>query len=257
VSSTGLILLLERAFQIHATDINSFISVAAFHLGSMFSILFYLRGRIRKILRDTFAFMRGDISRRNPTLSIKIGALIVVSACPSILAAFFLNYISSLGESIVFMGIAFCVSALLIFASEREITDEYKTYRNISGRDALLIGLAQLLSVVPGLSRIAATTSVARARGIKEHIAFEFSLLLAVPTIFVSFIVTLIRGLLLDANWSLLPLYILPVLLAAVGGVFFIAVNRYLTKNGKMIGFAVFNGILGGLMFILGLLFGL
>jgi len=257
VSSTGLILLLERAFQIHATDINSFISVAAFHLGTMFSILFYLRGRIKKILRDTFAFMRCDISRRNPTLSIKIGALIAVSACPSILAAFFLNYISSLGESVVFIGVAFCVTALLIFASEREITDEYKTYRNISGRDALLIGLAQLLSVVPGLSRIAATTSVARARGVKEHIAFEFSLLLAVPTIFVSFIVTLIRGLLLDANWSLLPKYIPAVLFAAGLGVVSIVANRYLMKNGKMMAFAILNGIFGGLLFVLGLLFGL
>ncbi|MCF6201721.1 MAG: undecaprenyl-diphosphate phosphatase [Hydrogenimonas sp.] len=72
----------------------------------------------------------------------------------------------------------FGVALWLADLRRKEVTDEH----NIGMKAALLIGLAQVLALVPGTSRSGATIIGGLLIGLKRKTATEFSFLLAVPT---------------------------------------------------------------------------
>lgn len=81
------------------------------------------------------------------------------------------------------IGIALILGGVIIIIIERTTSEESRTITvdTMTARDALVIGLAQTLSLIPGTSRAAATIMGAMLRGVKRAAATEFSFLLAFP----------------------------------------------------------------------------
>jgi undecaprenyl-diphosphatase len=78
----------------------------------------------------------------------------------------------------------------------------------LSYRNAFLIGLGQSLSVVPGVSRAAATIVTALLLGTKRKVSVEFSFLLAIPTMLAATGLDLIKSKLLFTNEQLIFLIV-------------------------------------------------
>ena len=70
----------------------------------------------------------------------------------------------------------------------------YTRLENLSIKKSLIIGVAQSVSIVPGVSRAAATIIAGIAVGLSREAAVEFSFLLAVPTIFAATILDLFKS---------------------------------------------------------------
>ncbi len=81
------------------------------------------------------------------------------------------------------IGIALIVGGIIIIIIEKSTSEETRTITvdSMTTRDALVIGLAQTLSLIPGVSRAAATIMGGMLRGVKRAAATEFSFLLAFP----------------------------------------------------------------------------
>jgi undecaprenyl-diphosphatase len=135
-----------------------------------------------------FAFFREDIKRILSALvhsdfkseNGRLIPLIIVGSIPTALIGFFFSdQIESTSENMLSIAVALIISGALLYSSKtaRERTD------NIGYPIALLFGIAQGISIIPGISRSGTTIAVALLLGIKREKAFKFSFLLSIPSI--------------------------------------------------------------------------
>jgi undecaprenyl-diphosphatase len=117
--------------------------------------------------------------------------------------------------------------------------------------DALIIGLAQAVAVIPGLSRSGTTIVVGLTRGLSGAFAVRFSLLLSIPAVIGAMIVTLYSAIRDGADFSQFPVYLVGFTVAAVVGFFTIQILRRIMKSGAFGKFAYYCWAIGILTIIL------
>ena len=148
--------------------------------GNQFEILVHM-GTLASILVIFF----GDI--KSLSLSIKKNEtqkfiyFIIIGTIPAVLFGFGLKEtIESLFEDVYAVGIALVCTGIILFTSKY-----YKSVeKNISYRISFLIGIAQAMAIVPGISRSGMTISCALFLGLSTKDSARFSFLLAIPVIF-------------------------------------------------------------------------
>jgi undecaprenyl-diphosphatase len=188
VSSDGHLLLVQNAFArltgvAHSGEQNLFFDVIL-HLGTMAAILVYNREAIAQGLRGlSGAEGVPEGFRRNEL--IRVGVLAAIATAPLIpLALFFMKIIKKAFEGNTVAAYGFLVTAAMLLAttwlSRRGGT---KGPAETTYLDALLIGVAQMLAPLPGVSRSGMTIAAALALGLSRTWAVGFSLLIAVPAI--------------------------------------------------------------------------
>jgi undecaprenyl-diphosphatase len=127
----------------------------------------------------------------------------------------------------------------------RSVRDEY----SVGWRDALLIGCAQALALMPGTSRSGVTMTMARTLGLTREAAARFSFLLAVPGIGLAGGYELVKLVAADggqANWGAMGL---GVAVAAVTGYLCIAwLLRVINRIG-LAPFAIYRFLVAGMLF--------
>lgn len=102
-----------------------------------------------------------------------IPAVLVAFTLREELESFFINHPNRVGWSL-------CVTAMILFASERLA----KQTNPLSSNRILGIGMAQAFAIIPGISRSGSTIGAAIALGISREEAAKFSFLMALPVIF-------------------------------------------------------------------------
>ncbi len=168
ISSTGHLILASHLMGIEQTSVHKSFEVSI-QLGSIFAVIFLY---FKKLFGD-FGLMK---------------KLAVAFLPTGILGFLFYKHIKALfaPESVAFMliigGVIFIV--LEYFYKEKE--HHIHKIDDISYRQALLIGFAQAVSMVPGTSRSGATIIGGLLSGLTRKTAVEFSFLLAVPTMIVA-----------------------------------------------------------------------
>ena len=113
----------------------------------------------------------------------KLAYLIVIASIPALFIGFLLrNYGMNWARTPALIGWTVLLYGLLLWYADKK----GKTNREINDlqiKDALLIGIAQCLALIPGTSRSGITITTARFLGINRSDAAKFSMLLSVPTI--------------------------------------------------------------------------
>ena len=143
------------------------------HVGTLMIILLFFRKDIKIILG---ALVKGDFKSENGTLI----PLIIVGTAPTALIGFvFSNAIETYFGSFLPMAGAFITAGVVLYFSK--IGNERK--ENITYVEALAIGTAQGVALIPGISRSGVTIAIALLLGIRRAKAFKFSFLLSVPAV--------------------------------------------------------------------------
>ena len=141
------------------TIISSFIS----------SVLDIFRGRFKEGLEET-PFK-------------KLSWLLIVGTIPAGLAGIFLqNQFEALFNDVIYVGFFLIVTGLLLWAAER-VKPGTKDVKDISFKNALVIGIFQAIAIAPGISRSGATISAGLFSGLNRELAARFSFLLSIPAI--------------------------------------------------------------------------
>ena len=172
VSSSGHITILSNLFGIEGEENLTFTIVV--HVATVLSTLCILWKEVDWILRGLFKLKMND----ETIYFLKI----CLSMIPvGIVGLFFKDYVEQVfGSGLLIVGIMLLVTAMLL-------TFTYyvkpRVQREITFRDALVIGIAQACAVMPGLSRSGSTIATGLMLGNKkEHLA-QFSFLMVIPPI--------------------------------------------------------------------------
>ena len=249
ISSTGHLILAEKFLGIPKGKFGLPFD-AAIHLGTLAAVLVYFRETVRRITAAWFASLPGLNWRRTPESTL--GWLLILGTIPAVIAGVF---IESYAEDqlrdpalVAAMMILFCIPILIAERwgrGTREIAD-------VTPKDALLIGIAQSVALIPGVSRSGITISTGMLAGLRREEAASFAFLLSAPVIAGAGgkqILDAVR----DGNSAAggLDVYLVGLISAAIVGYAAVAfLLRYLRTNTLM-GFVVYRVVFG--LFVLGL----
>jgi undecaprenyl-diphosphatase len=152
------------------------------HVGTAAAIVIYYRKIIFSWIHVLITGTGREPDHNRATL-LKVGLLIFVTMLPLVpLKLFLMKRIEATYHSLPVVGLGFLTTALVLLATLR-MPGGTKGLRETTWVDALIIGIAQSLAPLPGVSRSGMTVAAALLRGFDRGWAVGFSLLIAVPTI--------------------------------------------------------------------------
>ena len=184
VSSSGHLVLGQYFFGIREPQL--FFNIML-HVGTLGAIIAVFWRDIWDILTSLFGFEPKP--RNDPSYTItkkygrKFALLIIIGSIPTGIMAFILKkFIEDLFANPLFASCMLLITGGILWLSGR-----IRIYNTIKGHlnfvNALIIGTAQGIAILPGISRSGATISTAIVRGIQQNEAARYSLLLSVPAI--------------------------------------------------------------------------
>ncbi len=181
---------------------------AAIQLGSIAAVIAYFRSDLLRVLKGIGkAFRHGQW--REP--EARLGVAMVVGTIPILLVGLLIKLFWSEGyetsplRSVPFIAMVSIVMALLLALAER-LGPRQKKLADVSGRDGLIVGLAQMLALIPGVSRSGSTLTASLFDGWQRADAARFSFLLGVPAISIAGIVELNQAFAVGAETGPWPL---------------------------------------------------
>lgn len=170
VSSSGHLII----FQTFLSGASDHLFLEFINFGTLVALLVFFRHRIAKILVDIFKNHNYRLARNIIITSIPAGIIGLASAKFIESHAFF--------GSIVTVAVAlFVVGVIMIVVEKLPRAAEVKDGEHLTGWRALIIGLAQTVALIPGVSRSGATILSARFVGLKPAQAAEYSFLASIP----------------------------------------------------------------------------
>jgi undecaprenyl-diphosphatase len=176
ISSSGHLVLVPYFFGWNDQGLAFDVAV---HVGTLFAVVAYFR---RELLAMTRAFF-GSFAGGPLTPDARLAWCIVLGTIPvGLVGLAFGGIIEEKLRNPVSVATTLSVFGLLMWLADRFGRRE-RDEHSIGWRDALLIGCAQALALMPGTSRSGVTMTMARALGLRRESAARFSFLLAVPGI--------------------------------------------------------------------------
>ncbi len=176
ISSSGHLIILPSLTG--WPDQGHLVDVAA-HVGTLVAVVLYFRHDLAEMLAAAARPGRGP---REP--GARLLRHLLLATVPIVIAGALLEWFGpdDLMRRVEVVGWATLGFGLVLFAADRTGMT-LRRLEHMSGGGALLIGLAQVLALVPGTSRAGITISAARILGFERREAARFSMLLSIPTI--------------------------------------------------------------------------
>ncbi len=245
ISSSGHLILAQHLFGLEDIPLLFDISL---HVASLFAVIIVFRKLILDLLLTAFRrILRKNTDEDKPKLQM-ILALVIATAVTGVFGILLKEIIPDLPIQIVFAG--FIITAiLLIVGSKISKNNEEKTPKNINFIQALIIGAAQGIGVLPGISRSGITISASLAAGVDRKTAGEFSFLLSIPAILAAFLLEL-KDLEHMTKTITAPALLLGCLASFVIGILALVFLLKLIRKGKLEWFAYYLIPLAILCFI-------
>jgi len=170
VSSTAHLIIVEKLFHLDPDRFGLSFDVAL-HLGTALAVLLYFIGTWIALLRDVLAGRW------------RLPLLIVLGTIPGAIAGALLESIVERQlRDVRYIVAGLVIGSVLFWLAERAATQRRGIDR-LAWSDALFMGVAQAIALLPGVSRSGITISAGLARGLTRAEATRFSFLLATPII--------------------------------------------------------------------------
>lgn len=169
VSSSGHLVLVPAFLGLEPPDLAT---TAVLHLGTLGAVVAYYRRDVAWLMK----FPRDPLARRVLTL-------LGVGTIPAVVAGLmFEGAIDRFQQSPTAVGVALVATGVVLFVAGR-IRAGASELEKASSQDAVAIGAAQALALIPGISRSGMTIAAGFARGLTREQAARFAFLLALPVI--------------------------------------------------------------------------
>ena len=238
VSSSGHLVIFRELLGAEApSDLVFEITV---HVATALATIVVFRKQILDLLQGLFKFKYNE--------QTDFIAKLVVSMIPvAIVGFFFKDKVEELFSSLLVVGCALMVTALLLFLSDR--AKAKKEGKEITFGQALVMGLGQAVAVIPGLSRSGTTISAGLLSGASRNKVAEFSFLMVLVPILGEAFLDLVGGDLAASSISIAPL-LLGFLAAFFSGLFACKAMIALVKKAGLKWFALYCAIVGLIVII-------
>jgi len=173
VSSSGHLELGKAVLGFEGAGEESLMMTIILHAATAISTLIVFWKDVKEILAGIFTT---KINRKK-----HFAFKVILSMIPAgLIGVFLLDKVESLfNENILLVGVALLITGLFLFVADRA----KETRKEVSYYNALTIGLAQAVAIIPGISRSGATISTSVLLGIDKESSARFSFLMVVPLI--------------------------------------------------------------------------
>ncbi len=254
VSSSGHILILqtvlEKLNQSVTIDFQTLATLTNF--GSLVAIIILFWSDIIELVKSFFAYLLGKNKNKGIQNDFNYCLKIILATIPAGVAGIIvtkLNLLEALEENIKFLGVMLLLTAVFLFLI-KDFTGK-KERDNISFKDAIIVGLCQMVSIIPGISRSGATIVGGMFQDLKRETAFHFSFILYIPISIATSILGVKDLLEMSISSSMWILYIIATILAGIFTYVFTKWFANIVKNGKLIYFSVYCLFVGILVIVL------
>ncbi len=149
------------------------------HFGTLCSILIYYRSLLKELLLSAFEFVKAPAQKKSDP-SVHLMAFILISMIPAMIVGFTLeDAIEDIFMNPLFVSGMLVVTGFILFLTKFAGEPQ----KEINLKSSLMIGIAQAIAIIPGISRSGSTISAALYLGIKREDAANFSFLMVIPVI--------------------------------------------------------------------------
>ena len=218
------------------------------HLATLLAVCIFYRRDIYAIITEGIVYIKtvghpvpGE-KKKYP--AVRLLVMMFFGTLPLFLILPFKDKVEALYNNTMFIGFALLFCGTLLFISDR-LPRRNKTEKNMTIKDALIIGVFQAIATVPGVSRSGSTITAGIATGLDRRFAVKFSFLLSLPAILGANILSIAEAVEAGIDTSLMPMYLVGMLVAAVSGYLCLMLLRYISQKGRFGGFAFYCWIVG------------
>lgn len=234
VSSSGHLEIGKALLGDNSIPEESLMITVVLHFATALSTIVVFRKDVADIFRGLFSFQWNE--------ETQFSAKIVLSMIPAVIVGLvFEEELEALfGGNLIFVGFMLLITSLLLWLADKAKL----TGKPVSYKDSIVIGLAQAIAILPGISRSGATISTSVLLGNDKGKAARFSFLMVVPLILGKIAKDLISGDL--TNTSIEPMPLLAGFIAAfIAGFAACTWMIALVKKSKLSWFAIYCFIVG------------
>lgn len=180
VSSSGHLAITSRVF---FDDDAGASFTAVTQLGTEFAVLIYFAKDIVRIVKAWFLGLRTP-ERRDA--DYRLGWFVIIGTIPiGVFGLLFKDEIRTGARNLWLVASALIAFSVVIAAAEY-FGRQVRRVEQLTWRDSVIVGLAQCLALMPGVSRSGATISAGLFLGLKREVAARFGFLLAIPAVLAS-----------------------------------------------------------------------
>ena len=222
VSSSGHLEIVKVLLGNNSVPKESLLLTVVLHFATALSTIVIFRKDIKEVGSGLF-------SKNNR--SFKFSFFIAISMIPAALIGFFFeeNIEFLFGGQLKLVAYMLMITGLLLLFADKKIENE----KNVGMLDSILIGIAQAIAILPGISRSGATISCAILLGINKEKAARFSFLMVIPLIFGKMGKDMLSGNIVYDSAIFFPL-VFGFISAFITGVFACKLMIRLVKNSNL-----------------------
>ena len=234
VSSSGHIEIFKEVLNFSYDSENGLFFTLILHLATAMSTLIYFWVDVKKIIYSLFKLKKDE--------NFNFSLMIIVSMIPAGLVGFFFeNKINQLfNGNLLLVGSMLIITSILLFVSDK--INNLK--KELTVMNAFVIGIAQALAILPGISRSGSTIATSLFLGINRNLAAKFSFLMVIPIIVGSSLKMIIYDNLVFEEVIVIN-YIVGFLSALISGYYACKWMILLVRKSKLFYFSIYCLIVG------------
>ena len=235
LSGSGHLYILLQLFGIYISKTDRLLLEAFMTLGAVITVTLVFRKQIGVMISDTAYIISAgmeDNAERDGRFPVGTRLLIMnlISLVPVLIGALLFRKASVLADNRIFLSIAMVVSGVILYASTFAPRGK-RAVKTMRFSDAIIMGIGYAAGCLPGLSKSALVISSGKASGVRSLFAMRYCMLLFVPCALVTAAVKAITAVLSSPTWSLLPVFLVAMVLSAVGAFAALAVYDRILRN--------------------------
>ncbi|WP_282062466.1 undecaprenyl-diphosphate phosphatase [Roseobacter litoralis] len=243
VSSSGHLVLLPALTG--QPDQGLAIDVAV-HVGSLLAVILYFWSDVRIAAAGSLRLAQGKVDTQGAFLAL----CLIIATIPVMIAGLIIKLtgLDEMMRSVAVIGWTMLGFGLVLYWADRTGAST-RTASSWTPKDAFVMGLAQILSLIPGTSRSGITITAARRLGYGREGAAKLAMLMSIPTIIAS-------GALLgadvigEADWQMAKDGAFAAVLAFVSALLALALMMRLLKSVSFTPYVVYRVILGIILLV-------
>jgi len=246
VSSSGHLAIFQRLVELDV-DFQTLAIITNF--GSLVAIIIFFWNDIIQLIQGFFRYLT---TKKEEYKKDYIYCWLIVLGCipAGIMGIIFqkMGLLTKIEENIKFVGVALLITAaLLYFIRNRK---GKKQDGEITGKNAFMIGVYQILGLLPGISRSGSTIVGGLAQGLRRDTAFKFSFMMYIPLSLAAMALEVKD--LLNANVTSLMWFYYLIAMIVAGVITYIVTKwfREIVNKGKLIYFSIYCAIVGCLVIL-------
>ena len=251
ISSSGHLTLFQYYFspEQNPEELDMLFTILL-HFGTLISVCVYYWQDVIGMIREFFLGLADLFSRRGsgygrPPEARRLVLMIIVATLPLFAVLLVKDAVDAAFSNVTFVSAALIVTGFLLFFSDRMARGR-KNARSATMVDALLVGCAQAVGTLPGISRAGSTISAGMLCGFDRTFAVRFSFLMSLPAVLGANILEVADAIQTGGvDTSRLPMYLVGMVVSGVVGYFAIRLVNLLANKGKFGAFAYYCWAVG------------